>query len=47
MKKFIDWGENWLPYIWSVLWMVAITFISCGVAAWSIRWFLKSVGVMV
>lgn len=46
MKKFLRWLELWLPYVWGMLWIVIITALSCGAAAWVIRWFLAGVGVM-
>lgn len=45
MKKFIAWLEKWLPYVWAMLWVVAITAFSVGVAVYLVKWVLNLMGV--
>lgn len=45
MRRFIDWLESWMPYLWSLLWVTVITLFSAGAVIWCFKWIINLVGV--
>ena len=43
MRKLID---KYIPIMWSICWVVAITALSVGVAVWFVKWVLTLIGVI-
>lgn len=43
MRNFF---EKYIPILWSICWVVAITALSVGSAIWFVKWVLGLVGVI-
>ena len=46
MRKFIYWLEDWMPFLWAVLWVAIITLMSFGAVLWLTTWILRLMGVL-
>jgi hypothetical protein len=46
MKKFINWLGRWLPYAWTMMWVVIITAVSFGAMLLASNWVIDLLGVL-
>lgn len=46
MRKFFNWLQAWIPYVWATALVTIITFGSIGISFKLIEWVLTLLGVL-
>lgn len=46
MRKFVEWLETWIPYLWTILMVIIVTSGGIGLSVVLVSWVIDLLGVL-